>query len=134
MEKFKSKWIADMLPLVKLRYPLINKERIDELLDNIYEKTIKKEKLIMQDTYRNITYESDTRQLLEYCEVKKPLLAGNGVLFDADKNNPAIKMLNKIKQKRNFYKAKMKTYEPDSYGFALNNLYQGNEKVKMNAW
>lgn len=134
MEKFKLKWIIDMTELVRLKFPLLSKERTSSLLNDIYEKTIKKEKLIMEDTYRNITYESDTRQILEYCEVKKPLLAGNGVLFDADKNNPAIKMLNKIKQKRKFYKAEMKKYEPDSYGFALNNLYQGNEKVKMNAW
>lgn len=131
---FKQEWINEMAKIVKMRYPKVNRIEIDKKLSKIYDERIKDEEVQLIDTYKNVTYVSSKLNLIEYCEKTKPLFAGNGTLFDPKGRNPAVNLLHKFKKRRTAYKAEMKKHPPDSFEFYMNNLYQMNEKVKMNAW
>lgn len=131
---FKRKWIKENVILLKTCYPKVSREKLEKILEDIYDKNIKTEPIIMKDTYRNVDYASDSLTLTEFCDAKKPLMAGNGVLIDRDGENPAIKMLNEMGDRRKQFKDTMKTFDENSYEFGMYNLFQNNEKVKMNAW
>lgn len=134
MTDFEKNWINDNAILLQQMYPKVSRQKLDKILKGILKKNIKQQQVILRDTYKNKEYSSDTLQLTEFCKKIKPLTAGNGVLMDRDGRNPAIKMLDRMKEKRNYFKAEMKKQPPDSYEFDQFNLFQGNEKVKMNAW
>ena len=134
LTNIEKQWIDDNYVLLRKLYPKVPKDKIKEKLLKILKKNIQATPITMTDTYRNKVYKSDTVQLTEFCNKVKPLTAGNGVLFDRDANNPSIKMLNKIGDRRNSIKKDMYNYDPDSYEFSSRNLKQKNEKVKVNAW
>ena len=131
---FKHKWIRENVVLLRICYPKVSREKLEKILSDIYDKRVKSDPIIMKDTYRNVEYTSDSLTLTEFCDVKKPLMAGNGVLIDRDGENPAIKMLNDMGDRRKEFKDIMKTFDENSYEFGMYNLFQNNEKVKMNAW
>lgn len=129
-------WICDNGVLINRMYPMLTIEKIVSKLKAIIKENLKVEEVYMNDNYRNKVYKSDTIKLIEFIRKKKALTAGNGVLIDRDARNPAIKMLNTGAEKRAEFKARMKSDEvvAGSYEFNMLDLYQNNEKKKLNAW
>lgn len=123
-----------MTDIMQLRYPKVPREKLRSKIEVIYKNNIRKEQLTLNDTYRNKVYRSDTLSFLEFCEKKKPLLAGNGVLMDKNERNPAVNMLHKFGKRRKGFKKEMLSFDELSFEFAMGDLKQKNEKVKMNAW
>ena len=134
LTKLENKWIQDNLILLKTMYPKVDENKLKQELLNILESNIKNTNLSLNDTYRHKIYSTTTREFPEYCDIAKPTLGGNGVLFDRNAKNPAIKMLDKIADKRKEYKKMMYQCDPSSYEFTKYDLYQNNEKTKINAW
>lgn len=129
-----NKWKRDMMLLLEVKFPSASKSRLTEILNNIIQNNIKKQEIILHNSYTNNSFETDSLDLTEFYFKKKPLTGGSGVLFDPDVVNPAIPMLKKQKVTRNKYKEEMYSHREGSFGFMMGNLKQVNEKVKMNAW
>lgn len=130
-------WIEDMTKMVKMSYPKISEDKIVNMLEVLLKEnkdSLKNESIELIDTYRNVKYKSDMTSIFDFCNDKKVLMAGNGVLLDRDKRNPAINMLHDMGDKRKAYKKQMYASDADSYEFNMFNLKQNNEKVKRNAW
>jgi hypothetical protein len=132
--KILRKWKNDNAILIKKLFPKLDRLEIDFILDNIIEDSLKKEDMVLNNTYQEKQLYSDTLDVSEFYYKNKPATAGNGVLFNATKFNPALKILESFGTRRKMYKNLMKTFEEGTFGFNSNNLKQGNEKVKMNAW
>lgn len=131
-----QRWLYDNALLLSKLYPKLSIEAIVDRLKMIMASNIKTTEVLLHDTYRNKVYRSDTLKMIDFIKNEKVLTGGNGVLLDRNAKNPAIKMLNKGAEKRNYYKQKMYSYDPktEEYMFNMMNLYQGNEKTKLNAW
>lgn len=127
-------WKKDNAILIGKLFPNIKREEIDKQLDKFINENIKKEEIILNNTYQEKELFSDTLDVTEFYYKNKPSTGGNGVLFDATQFNPALKMLEAFGVRRTAYKKQMKTYPENSYEFNSFNLKQNNEKVKMNAW
>lgn len=127
-------WKSDMYILLNKMYPQIPRMEIEGRLDQIIKDKLKKEEMALVDTYREKTLWSDVLDVTQFYFKNKPATAGNGVLFDPTGFNPAIEMLNQFGDRRKAFKKEMKKYDEGTFEFLQNNLYQGNEKVKMNAW
>lgn len=124
----------DISVLVNKMFPKLSRMEMDEILDSIIVDSLKKEDIVLNNTYQEKQLYSDTLDVSEFYYKNKPSTAGNGVLFDAYKFNPALKMLERFGDRRKMFKGMMKKFEEGTFGFDSNNLKQGNEKVKMNAW
>lgn len=129
-----EKWKDDATILLKKLYPDVKKEKLGGILDNIIDSNLATEDMQLNNTYQEKVLYSDSLDVSEYFFKAKPSSAGNGVLFDKDQFNPALNMLEAFGIRRKQYKKLMKQFEKNSFGFNMNNLYQNNEKVKMNAW
>ena len=134
LTNLEQEWINDNSLLLSKLYPKVDKKFINDKLLEILNKNIKSTNLILKDTYRGKTFTTDTLKFPEYCNKSKPTLGGNGVLFDRNRKNPAIKMLDKFAARRKDYKDQMYKCDANSYEFDKYDLYQKNEKVKLNAW
>lgn len=127
-------WKKDSKILLDKVYPDATEEEIDGALAKVVNNHIKIEEIKMNNTYEKREFVSDTIDFTEYYFKKYPCAAGNGVLFDRDKFNPALSILENWRKSRTNYKKLRKQFDEDSFEFKLYDLYQGNEKVKMNAW
>lgn len=127
--KILRKWKNDNAILIRKLFPKLDRLEIDFILDNIIEDSLKKEDMILNNTYQEKQLYSDTLDVSEFYYKNKPATAGNGVLFNATKFNPALKMLESFGTRRKMYKNLMKTFDEGTFGFDSNNLKQGNEKV-----
>lgn len=132
--KILRKWKNDNAILIKTVFPKIKRKEIDDVLDNIIKENMKKEEIILNNTYQEKKLYSDALDVSEFYYKNKPSTGGNGVLFDATKFNPALNMLESFGDRRKAFKKEMKKYDEGTFGFESNNLKQKNEKVKMNAW
>lgn len=129
-----DRWKYDMLTILKVKYPKASSETLDNILNDIIKENMKIEEMSLYNSYTNMEFSTDSLQLTEFYFKKKPLTAGNGILFDPDGLNPSIPMLQKQKKKRKEYKNEMYKYAEKSFEFMMGNLKQNNEKTKMNAW
>lgn len=132
--KIIKEWKKDNAILIGKMFSNIKRKEIDDVLDSFIEKYLKKEEMILNNTYQERELYSDTLDVTEFYYKNKPSTGGNGVLFDATKFNPALNMLEAFGTRRKAFKKEMKKYDENSFGFESNNLKQSNEKVKMNAW
>lgn len=136
IDKYKilSKWKKDNKILIKAMFPKATDKEIESGLNILIDKNLKREEMILNNTYQEKQLCSDTLDVSEFYFKGKPACGGNGVLINATKFNPALKMLESFGDRRKAFKKRMKDFSEDSFEFADYDLKQGNEKVKMNAW
>ena len=128
------RWKRDNKILIQKMFPRAKDKDIDKGLSYLIDKFMVKTDMKLNNTYQEKELYSDTLDVSEYYFKCKPATAGNGVLVDPTKFNPALKMLEAFKSNRDQFKKERQQFPEDSFEFADRDLKQGNEKVKMNAW
>ena len=134
--EFLKKWKAEQTALIKLVHPEWNADDIKKVLDKKIDKTLKNPECSLVNNYINVSARTTLLDLYDYIELKKPIIAGGGVLFKNQNQaiNPPSIFLDGALKKRKAIKKGLKTAKPGSYEYMMIDLRQLTEKVVANSY
>ena len=78
---FLKKWKKEQVNLIKLAHPEWDSEKIKEILDKKIDDKLKNPECALVNNYINVSARTTLLDLYDYIELKKPIIAGGGVLF-----------------------------------------------------
>lgn len=133
---FLKKWKKEQVNLIKLAHPEWDSEKIKEILDKKIDKTLKNPECALVNNYINVSARTTLLDLYDYIDLKKPIIAGGGVLFKNQHQaiNPPSIFLDGALKKRKSIKKGLKTAKPGSYEYMMIDLRQLTEKVVANSY
>lgn len=125
----------DMIDILKMIYPTIDKEVIGNVVDKSIQERYEKVPVTLKNNYTNEMTNSTLMSLSNYILDKEPIMTAYGVLFKkhADSENPLIDMIEMFMNNRNIHKKEMFKYPKGSELFERYNLLQSLDKVDCNA-
>ena len=137
---FLQKWKNVMKPV--LRYSLsqdgksISEKKLNKFLDDIIARRLETFKVTLDNNYRNIKIHTDFLSIIDYIENNSLILGGGAtVFFNHDQiDNPAIYYLIDNMDERAAVKKHMKTLPENSLELMLEDIHQGNIKLKNNTY
>ena len=83
---FLKKWKKEQVNLIKLAHPEWDSEKIKEILDKKIDDKLKNPECALVNNYINVSARTTLLDLYDYIELKKPIIAGGGVLFNVTDN------------------------------------------------
>ena len=133
---FIDNWKNETIEKIKLVYPDISDNYLNEYLDKIIIDKFKDSKCELVNTHRNKSAKVSLLGITQFIEDKKPIIAGYGVLFNNQNTSysPAAKMLMTLKADRDKLKKERKQYDERSYEFLMKDIGQDNKKRLMNSF
>lgn len=125
----------DMVDILKMIYPTLNRDVIENAVEESARKRYKKENVVLNNNYTKTTQDSTLIALTNYILEKEPIMTAYGVLFQkhADSENPLIDMIAMFMNNRGIHKKEMFKYPKGSELFEKYNLLQSLDKVDCNA-
>ena len=132
---FIQEWLQTVTDSIKLIYPDIPDDQLDEFLCKMIDDNIKIPIATLDNNYTKTTKRVDVLTLLQWVKDNKFIMAGNGTVFKnhSQEYNPAIHFLIDVKNSRDSIKSAMKKKDPKSYEYAMDDMGQLNEKLIMNS-
>lgn len=133
---FATRWRDEMRRKIKMVYPNISDELIEEKLKNVLEKRIVDHPCQLDNNYLGTARDASLLAVHEFISESKPILGGHGVLFKAHDKSPnaSAGLLIESLDNRSRIKAERKKFPQDSYEFLVRDIGQGNEKVIANSY
>lgn len=133
---FVRQWKKQCSDIIRTAYPSLEKDEVSNVLDGIISTRLKNGEVILDNNYLKRQKRSTMLDLIDTIEEKKPIVAGNGVLFKQHKDsiNPSIQMIKDFLASRKRYKKKMFECEEGSYEYNKLDRMQLNEKININAF
>lgn len=132
---FIEDWINTMMNTVKLIYPDIPDNELEEYLCQIIDNNIKVPVVTLDNNYNKTTKRVNALTLMQWVKDNNFIIAGNGTIFKnhSQEYNPSIHFLIDVKNSRDRIKKSMKTKTPGTYEYMLDDMGQLNEKLLMNS-
>lgn len=132
---FIKDWMNTVSNSVKLMYPDIPDNELEEFLYKIIDKNIKVPIATLDNNYVKTTKEVDVLTLMQWIKDNDFIIAGNGTIFKNHNQeyNPSIHFLIDLKKSRDSIKSAMKKLDPKTYEYAMKDMGQLNEKLLMNS-
>lgn len=132
---FIQDWMYSVTNSIKLMYPDIPGDELQELLYKIIENNIKVPIATLDNNYVKTQKDVDVLSLMQWVKDNEFIIAGNGTIFKnhSQEYNPAIHFLIDLKKSRDGMKNEMKKLDPKSYEYAMKDMGQLNEKLVMNS-
>lgn len=130
-------YVNEMKGRIIHMHPEWDENRIEDFIWNKVKTRIQNPIIIMDNNYIGENKKASLLSMLDWVEVREPLIAGNGTFYKRhdEAYNPVGHMLDGILERRKNFKSAMfaiKDTNSDEY-FDLD-LKQGNEKVNANSW
>lgn len=144
---FIQQWKSEMQSIIKMKYPDISKKKLDELLTKQVTKRLRNRSCDLYNNYKGMCIETNLISLVELIFRHNLIISGGGTLYiqhapggpnGMDRNhpsyNPIIVFVMSIMAERGSHKDLRDTYSKETFEWLMENLLQGNFKVKVNAW
>ena len=125
----------DMTDILKLIYPSLTREYIDNALDYSIKKRYNEVTAHLNNSYTKTKQDMNLFKLTNWILKKEPIITAYGVLFKkhADTENPLIDMIAMFMNNREIHKKEMFKYPKNSELFEKYNLLQLLDKIDCNA-
>ena len=125
----------DMTDILKLIYPSLTREYIDNVLDYSIKKRYNEVTAHLNNSYTKTKQDMNLFKLTNWILKKEPIMTAYGVLFKkhADTENPLIDMIAMFMNNREIHKKEMFKYPKNSELFEKYNLLQLLDKIDCNA-
>lgn len=125
----------DMTDILKLIYPSLTREYIDNALDYSIKKRYNEATAHLNNSYTKTKQDMNLFKLTNWILKKEPIMTAYGVLFKkhADTENPLIDMIAMFMNNREIHKKEMFKYPKNSELFEKYNLLQLLDKIDCNA-
>lgn len=125
----------DMTDILKLIYPSLTREYIDNALDYSIKKRYNEVTAHLNNSYTKTKQDMNLFKLTNWILKKEPIMTAYGVLFKkhADTENPLIDMIAMFMNNREIHKKEMFKYPKNSELFEKYNLLQLLDKIDCNA-
>ena len=132
---FITRWKDKVKEIIKLRYGKLDKDKINDYLDNLISKRINNPKMILINNYTNHQAHTDVLSITDLIEKNNLIIGGAGVLFmqHALKVNPLIAYILNVMKLRKVYKDKRDEYPKGSQEWIRFDIAQLNQKIKINS-
>lgn len=132
---FISKWKNEIKNLIKMRFGKLDKDKIDNYLDEVIANNMRNPKAFIENNYTNMTAKADVLSIIDLIEKNKLIIGGGGVLFQQHnlKENPLIGYIEWTMAQRNVFKKERKKYEKYTDEWFTYEIGQGRMKVKVNS-
>lgn len=126
---------SDMSDIIKLIYPDLSREYINDALEYSMKKRFKKHDVNLYNSYTKKEQNTNLYKLTNWILEKEPIMTAYGVLFKkhANSENPLIEMIKMFMDNRSVHKTEMFKYPKGSEMFEKYNLLQLLDKVDCNA-
>ena len=125
----------DMTDILKLIYPSLTREYIDNVLDYSIKNRYIEVTAHLNNSYTKTKQDMNLFKLTNWILKKEPIMTAYGVLFKkhADTENPLIDMIAMFMNNREIHKKEMFKYPKNSELFEKYNLLQLLDKIDCNA-
>lgn len=125
----------DMTDILKLIYPSLTREYIDNALDYSIKNRYNEVTAHLNNSYTKTKQDMNLFKLTNWILKKEPIMTAYGVLFKkhADTENPLIDMIAMFMNNREIHKKEMFKYPKNSELFEKYNLLQLLDKIDCNA-
>ena len=125
----------DMTDILKLIYPSLTREYIDNALDYSIKNRYIEVTAHLNNSYTKTKQDMNLFKLTNWILKKEPIMTAYGVLFKkhADTENPLINMIAMFMNNREIHKKEMFKYPKNSELFEKYNLLQLLDKIDCNA-
>ena len=125
----------DMTDILKLIYPSLTREYIDNALDYSIKKRYNEVTAHLNNSYTKTKQDMNLFKLTNWILKKEPIMTAYGVLFKkhVDTENPLIDMIAMFMNNREIHKKEMFKYPKNSELFEKYNLLQLLDKIDCNA-
>lgn len=125
----------DMTDILKLIYPSLTREYIDNVLDYSIKNRYNEVTAHLNNSYTKTKQDMNLFKLTNWILKKEPIMTAYGVLFKkhADTENPLIDMIAMFMNNREIHKKEMFKYPKNSELFEKYNLLQLLDKIDCNA-
>lgn len=134
---FITKWKNEMKQRVYMRFkdkPLSEK-KIDKYLDRKIEEYMVNPKVDVINNYRNATVHTDLLSLIDSIEKNQLIIGGGGVLYlqHGQRENIMFDYITNLQNQRKFHKKERKKYQKGTDEWLVEDIAQGNIKIKVNS-
>lgn len=133
---FLKKYKKQMVETVSLSMPDVDKEDIEEIVDDMIRERLKNPRVVLDNNFTGESRDSTLLSVLDWTFDRKPIIAGNGTFYknQYEAINPIAKMLEGFLSKRKAYKKAMfKIDDVTSSKYRDLDLLQSIEKVNANS-
>jgi hypothetical protein len=120
---------------IKYLFPNLSNHELEQAINYSIDKRIINSKCQLNDTYKNVKYDTSMLEITEYIVHDKPILTSFGCLFHrhGSIDNPLYMMIQEFADRRNRFKKEMLKYEKGSEQYKHFDLAQAVAKVDTNA-
>lgn len=134
----KHKWIAHMSMAMQMTHPDVPKDRIEQMVAQIYDRRVNDTKVQIYNNYENTIAPTTLLGIVDWIETTKPLIAESGVFFyqKSQKRNVNVEIIkDEMLDARTVHKKeKFAAMEAgDEFLAAVKDLQQGNDKKAANS-
>ena len=134
--KFLKKYKKEMMDIVSITYPNMEKSKIENVIDDLIKKRLRNPQVTLDNNYTGERRDSTLLSVLDWTYDRKPIICGNATFYknQHESINPIAKMLEGFLSDRKMYKKKMFEIE-DSTSARYKDLdrSQLNEKINSNS-
>jgi DNA polymerase elongation subunit (family B) len=134
--KFIQDWKKHNIQIFQTMYPQLNKNQLNNFLDNIIEKRLVNAKAELHNNYTHQSLQVDLLGVYDWFYKTNPISAGFGVFFKNQNQvlNPSAVMLDNFLKLRKTYKNRLKDFAETSYEYETFDRLQGTEKINANSY
>ena len=138
MDALKEAWVPRMVFAMQTKFPSLSPEKIEEMVNTIYENTMKNHDVQIYNSYEDILMNTNLIDVLNWIQNTKPLIADSGVFFypKDKKRNVNIEIIKEdMLEPRKIHKKEMfQALEAgDAFTAAAKNKQQLNDKKAANS-
>lgn len=138
MDKLKTLWTTQMVKSMMIMYPDTSEEDIQKYVNRIYDERMKDHKCQLYNNYENMVADSSLKEIVNWLEAKKPLIAESGVYFyqKSERRNVNVEIIKEcMLDARSVHKKEMfkALDEGDVFTARIKNIQQANDKKAANS-
>lgn len=133
---FITEWKDKMREIIYARYGLnLSRKKIDAYLDKVIEKNIYNPKVAVVNNYTNQEVKTNVLDLIDIIRKHNLIIGGGGVLYHqhGSKDNILLDYILDLQRLRKHHKNERKKYKEDTDEWLMEDIMQGNVKVKVNS-
>ena len=132
---FLNKWKDQVTDMVKLKYPNISDDRLEDLLDKMIKKNLNNRECVIANNYTHRISETNVLDTFEMIERNQVIVGGAGVLYvqHSSMENPITGFIADTMGKRSIAKKERDSFDFGSPEYKYKDRVQNTEKLKINS-
>lgn len=138
MNKMKELWVERMTDAMSYTHPDVSRGKLKKLVEKIYDDNMKDTPCQLYNSYENTVGDLTLESLINWIDIKKPLIAESGVFFipKHEKRNVNVEIIKEcmLDARKIHKKEKFKALEAgDVFLAAVKDIQQANDKKAANS-